>query len=371
MYHTKLIAFHSVIWHPVVLTFSFSSKETRDGKDPLADIRRKLEPLDVRTLIPYIPGTTTHVVQGKRNTAKGLQALVNAKYIVTPAYVDAILEATTIGDPLNDESFSLLEADYDKNWPDPSKYLPAKSKEPNERPAEFFAPNPQRANIFEGYTFVFCDQIQFETLLQPITNAGGKAFKFTLKLGQTRCTEIVRFVKELAGEKSMGEFEDESIGKGPVVVRFRGGGKEYEDWAIGLGDEIAISLGQRLIEQSEFMDAILMNDPSMLRKPLQIDDEPGMTLMTDINNTHSLILLATTTHGANGAASQSEQAQLSKPEVSQPPRRVRGPVKSRFKGFDDEFDISAIPPAPRNLSVGSHTESGRAKGVSQYNTVIP
>lgn len=219
---------------------------------------------------------TTHVVQNKRNTAKGLQALINAKYIVTNTYVDALLEATTSGDPLEEESFSLLEDDFEKNWPDPITYLPAKSKEPNERPAELFTPNPDRSNILEGYSFVFCDQVQFETLLQPITNAGGKPFEYKLKLGETRCDQIVRYVKELAGEKSMGEFEDESEGKGVVVVRFRGGSKDYEDWAINLGDQVAIALGQRLIEQSEFMDAILMNDASMLRKPLQIEDEPGM-----------------------------------------------------------------------------------------------
>ena len=259
----------------MVLTFSFSSKETKGGKDPLVDIRNKLEPLDIKAIIPYIAGTTTHVVQNKRNTAKGLQALIDAKYIVTNTYIDALVECTTSGDPLEDESFSLLEEDFHKNWPNPLSYLPAKSKEPNERPAELFAPHPQRSNIFEGYMFVFCDQVQFETLLQPITNAGGKAFKFQLKLGETRADEIVRFVKELAGEKDMGELEDESEGKGVVVVRFRGGGKEYEDWAINLGDQVAVALGQRMIEQSEFMDSILMNDPTMLRKPLQVEEEPG------------------------------------------------------------------------------------------------
>ena len=218
-------------------------------------------------------------MQGKRNTAKGLQALINAKYIVTNTYIDALVEATTSGDPLEEESFSLLEDDYDKNWPNPLNYLPAKSKEPNvnERPAELFAPHAERSNIFEGYMFVFCDQVQFETLLHPITNGGGKAFKFKLQLGETRADEIVRFVKDLAGEKSMGELEDESAGKGVVVVKFRGGGKkEYDDWAIDLGDQVAVALGQRMIEQSEFMDSILINDPSVLRKPLQVDDEPSM-----------------------------------------------------------------------------------------------
>ena len=204
--------------------------------------------------------------------------------------MDALLEATTSGDPLEEESFSLLEDDFERNWPDPLTYLPAKSKEPNERPAELFAPNPNRSNILEGYSFVFCDQVQFETLLQPVTNAGGKPCEYKLKLGETRCDQIVRYVKQLAGEKSMGEFEDESEGKGVVVVRFRGGSKDYEDWAINLGDQVAIALGQRLIEQSEFMDAILMNDASMLRRPLQIDDEPGIATTLGLLMACSLII---------------------------------------------------------------------------------
>lgn len=260
----------------MVLTFSFSKKDTKDGKDPLVDIRGQLEQLDIKTIIPYIAGTTTHVVQNKRNTAKGLQALINAKYIVTNSFTDALVEATTPGNLNEDESMSLLEEGYDKYWPDALQFLPAKSKEPNERPAEFFAPNPERQNIFEGYSFVFCDQVQFETLLPPITNAGGKAFKFLLQLGKTTAEEIVRFVKEHAGEKGLGEFEDDSAGKGVVVVRFRGGNDEHQQWALNLGNQVALALGQRLIEQSEFMDAILTNDAKMLRRPLQVEDEQGM-----------------------------------------------------------------------------------------------
>ena len=260
----------------MVLTFSFSKRDTKDGKDPLEDIRSQLEQLDIKTIIPYIAGTTTHVVQNKRNTAKGLQALIDARYIVTNSFTDALVEATTPGNLNEDESMSLLEEDFDKHWPNPLDFLPAKSKEPNERPAEYFAPNPERQNIFEGYSFVFCDQVQFETLLPPITNAGGKAFKFQLRLGTTTADEIVRFVKEHAGDKGLGELEDESTGKGIVVVRFRGGSDEYQRWALNLGDQVALALGQRLIEQSEFMDAILTNNAKMLRRPLEVADDQGM-----------------------------------------------------------------------------------------------
>ena len=260
----------------MILTFSFSSKETKGGKDPLADIRKQLEQLDIKTIIPYIAGTTTHVVQGKRNTAKGLQALINGKYIVTNNFTDALIEATTPTNLNEDESMSLLEEDYDKHWPNALNFLPAKSKEPNERPAEFFAPNPSRQGVFDGYSFIFCDQVQFETLLPPITNGGGKAFKFPLQPGKTTAGEIVRFVKEHAGEKGLGEFEDDSTGKGVVVVRFRGGSDQHQQWALDLGNQVALALGQRLIEQSEFMDAILTNDAKILRRSLEIEDEQGL-----------------------------------------------------------------------------------------------
>ena len=258
----------------MVLSFSVSSKEIKGGKDPLIPIRSRLEDLDIKAILPYIIGTTTHVVCSKRNTAKGLQALINGKYIVTESFIDALTFATTPGDLDEPESLCSLEWDYDGNWPNALDHLPAKSKEPNERPKEFFRPNPERINIFEGYTFVFCDQIQFETLQAPVLNGGGKALHFQLEMGQTSPEELVRYVKNAAGEKSLGEFEDGSEGKGLVVVRFRGK-QEFEEWAVTLCDQVALALNQRMIEQSEFMDAILENSASKLRSPLQEEDEQG------------------------------------------------------------------------------------------------
>ena len=172
------------------------------------------------------------------------------------------------------ESLSPLEEDFDGNWPNALDHLPAKSKEPNERPAEFFTPNPERINIFDGYTFIFCDQLQYETLQAPVLNGGGKALHFALDPGKTSAEELVRYVKNVAGEKSLGEFEDGSAGRGVVLIRFRGK-KEFQDWAMDLGDQLAVALDQRMIEQSEFMDAILTNNPSMLRRQLQEEDEQG------------------------------------------------------------------------------------------------
>lgn len=242
------------------------------GKDPLVNYRTRLEDLDIKVLIPYVIGATTHVVSTKRNTAKGLQALINAKYIVTETYIDALIYATTPDNLDELESLSPLEADFDANWPNAGEHLPPKSKEPSERPAEDFAPMLQRGNVFDGYTFVFCDALQFETLQAPITNGGGKALEYTLEPGKTSVQEIVRYVKGVAGEKGLGEFEDESEGKGVVVVAFRGK-KGLEEWAANLTTHTALALGQRLIEQSEFLDAILMNDASILRKALDVEEQ--------------------------------------------------------------------------------------------------
>ena len=254
------------------MTFSLSSKDTKKGKDPLTLIRSKLEDFDIKSVIPYITAKTTHVVAKKRNTAKGLQALVNGKYIVGDSFIDALVYSTTPENLDEPESLSPLEQDFDAHWPDPLQHLPEEGKEPTHRPTEAFAPNAARGNVFEGYTFIFCDQTQFETLQAPITNGGGKALHISLVNGNTTSEEIIRFVKDAAGEKGMGEFEDGSEGKGVVVVRFSGKG-EFSAWALDLCDQVALSLDHRLIQQSEFLDAILINDASGLRRPLLPEDE--------------------------------------------------------------------------------------------------
>lgn len=264
--------FH-IRWNPVVLSYSFSTKEQKN-KDPLAPVRARLDGLDVKAVLPYIVGETTHVVASKRNTAKGLQALVNGKPIVADSFVHAVVEVARPRDPNDPESASALEEDYDGAWPDASKHLPPPGKEPSRRPAKYFMPNSERANIFDGYTFVFCDTIQFENLQAPITNGGGKALMYNLQFGKTSALEMVRFLKDLAGEEGTGEFEDGSRGKGVVLVRFRGK-DEMEEWSIELGNEVARALDQRLIEQNEFLDAILINDASVLRRPLPEEDDVG------------------------------------------------------------------------------------------------
>jgi Second BRCT domain on Nijmegen syndrome breakage protein len=351
-----------------VLSFSFSTKEQKN-RDPLEPVRTRLEPLDIKAIIPYVIGKTTHVVATKRNTAKGLQALINAKYIVTDSFLDAVVLAATPEPPDDPEGLSPLEVDFDKNWPDALCHLPAQSKEPSQRPSTFFAPDPRRANVFEGYTFIFCDNTQYENLHSPIANGGGKALLFELCMGETTAEELLQYVKNVAGDKGSGELDDRGDEKGVVVVRFRGK-KGMEKWSIELGNEVARKLDQRLIEQSEFLDAILVNDASGLRKTLPEeehddgeDDElpelptPAGKASFDRNQPLSVANVAQETSmlGNERTHEHTEVALQSAPEPPQIPqqlgKRTRPRfVTSRFKGFDDGFNPVSLQQPSRVLS---------------------
>lgn len=217
-------------------------------------------------------GQTTHVVSNKRNTAKSLQALINGKYIVTDAFIEAVEHKASSAPNLDDPDNPLpspLETHFDKNWPDAADYLPPAGKEPVPRPPEAFAPNPERAEVFSGYTFVFCDQIQFDNLQPPITNGGGKALIYQLVMGQTTADEFVQYVKSVAGQKGLGDFDAEGNGgKGVVVVRFSGA-RGFEDWAVDFQTQVDLQLDQRSVLQNEFLDAILTNNAKGLRKRLE------------------------------------------------------------------------------------------------------
>lgn len=335
-------------WQPTVLTFSFSSKELK-AQDPLARVRSRFEDLDIKTIIPYAVGHTTHVVQSKRNTAKGLQALVNGQYIVQDSYLDAVVYAATPSDLENVESLSPLEADFDAAWPDPTGHLPPPGKEPILRPAEAFAPNPNRSNIFEGYTFVFGDPAQFDNLQDPINNAHGKALHYQVKNGETTPEDIVQFMRNAGGYKGPGT--DRTGPGGIVLVRFRAKGS-YEQWSIDLSNQVALMTDQRVIEQSEFLDAILGNDSSPLCRPLP-SPEPTQNAGNagpPCRRRASQSLEPPSLPSQPSELSQSlEQSQpLGPSDSSQPPKtkprsqRVRGFV-SKMKTFDDGFDDDPVP----------------------------
>lgn len=260
----------------MVLTFSYSSKELKDGKDPLRPISAKLETLDIKTALTYIIDQTSHAVAAKRNTAKGLQALINGKYIVTEAYVDALVAAATptVSDQDVDNPLpSPLEEDYERNWPKAIEYLPGAGREPHPRPAQLFEPNPNRATIFAGFMFVFCDESQYSNLADVINHGGGKAVKYEMDPGQTTVQDLVQYVRNLAGLKyAVGDTIDGDTGI--VLVAFKPN-KELEDWASIFRYKVARELKQEWFEQNEFLDAILTCDTSGFRKPFREADMEG------------------------------------------------------------------------------------------------
>ena len=232
----------------------------------MSGVRSQLEGTDVKATMNFESGSTSHVVAGKRNTAKSLQALVNGLPVVDYTYVDAIDKAAAPEEPNVPESMSVLEQDFDAHWPDPALYLPAPSKEPGQvRPAELFAPDPKRLNIFEGFTFVFGDRKQFDALHPPIADGSGKAVLMPNKPGLTPASEFVSFMKEKAGESGMRSFRGDVGSKTVLLVLFSP--KNHEQWANDVLEEACRTLGQDCVEQNEFLDAILMNNPAQLRRP--------------------------------------------------------------------------------------------------------
>lgn len=327
------ISFFRIKWQPVVLSFSFSSKEMR-AEDPLAKVRGRLESLDVKTIIPYLVGKTTHVVQSKRNTAKGLQALINGKYIVQNSYIDALVYATTPTDLENEASASPLELDFDSAWPDPTEHLPPAGNEPISRPAAAFAPNSSRLNIFEGYTFVFGDPSQFENLQAAINNGQGKALLYQIKDGETTADELVQFMRSAAGNKGVGAEREEP--GGVVLVRFRSKG-QFEPWSIDLGNEVALMTDQRVIEQREFLDAILGNDASPLCRSLPREEGESQASTSAVPEEPSRNTSAKTPLSVSAASEEAPPVTIHKPAP-----KTRKYV-SKMKTFDDGFDMESVP----------------------------
>ncbi|KAI0421834.1 hypothetical protein F5X98DRAFT_224393 [Xylaria grammica] len=310
-----------ITWFPVILSFSFTSNQLR--ANPFARLRQSLEQLDIKLLSDYDVQLTTHVVSKKRNTPKGLQALINGRYIVNDGFIDAIVNAATSESHNDQVATSPLEQDFSANWPDALHFLPPPGEEPIPRQPDSFAPNPARAELFDGYTFVFYEQKQYDSLLAPITNGRGKALLNAVVAGETEIDDFVRYVKGVAGEKGLGEFEDGSEGKGVVVVKWMPNSEENADWFAEFFRSISLRLDHRLVDQKDFLDAILNNDASGLRRPLEFESPPASSQIEQ---------------PPSSTEQQSMEVDPVEETIPQPRglatrRRGRGPVKSRFRGF--------------------------------------
>ncbi|UKZ65447.1 uncharacterized protein TrAtP1_006644 [Trichoderma atroviride] len=334
-------------WHPAVFTFSFTTKELQT--QPLTSLKERFEQLDIKLLTDYSVKHTTHVISKKRNTAKGLQALINGKYIVTETFLDAVSSVTEPPDAEDGQESSYLERDFDEYWPKAMDHLPPRGNEPIQHPDELYTPDDSRKDVFEGYTFIFYSQLQYDNLMAPITNGGGKAMLHPIEPEETQVDDFVRYVKGVAGEKGTGSFNDGSEGKGVVLVRFLPAKGELVGWYTEFVTAVSLLLDHRPIEQNEFLEAILINDASKLRRPLEVESsnrtqnsrpaeaslQEPLTQQSRANITESPILTEPSQQGD-----------------SQPiPRRggrVRKPVKRRFAGFDDDDDDEGAdePPPP-------------------------
>ncbi|KAL1956086.1 hypothetical protein VTO42DRAFT_7681 [Malbranchea cinnamomea] len=327
-----------ITWCPVVLSFSFSSKQLK-AKDPLAEPRSRLEELDIKTVIPYVTGKTSYVVQNKRNTAKGLQALINGKWIVDKSYIDAIVYAATPSDLENEEALCSLEEDFDAAWPDPRQHLPPRGREPTELPDSAYEPNSARLNVFEGYIFVFCEKSRYEELQGPITNGHGKALLYDIEYGRTTAEEIVDYLKRAGGSKGLA-CENDGNG-GVILVQFQGG-QIREHWAQDIQERISKLTGQRTLLPGEFLDAVLRNDASTLCRPVPKEVAVIGTERHAGMATQAMEIDCNTTD--RGSANDDNAIAEESQNVPRPPKRSRTRTYvPKFKTFDDGFDMDSIP----------------------------
>ena len=329
-------------------------------KDALKGPRGKLEPLDAKVISDFIYDQTTHVLATKRNLPVALQALVSAKSVVTNAYVDAVVQAGTSpgrGEDGETPLPSLLEQDFEGNWPNPMMFVPPTSVEPVPREASYLAPDPERLGLFEGFTFVFCTSEQQASLELAISLGGGKCPLFLVNVGITPAKDLTDYVTSLAGKGSSGTLSSDSP-KGVVVVRLQRKEETAEsaDWINRFFQDVDRSLDQRSIYQNEFLDAILTKNTSALKKPLEFEDEEASsaaarhTATNQTFNSEAQSRRPSHTIEEQSRSQQVSQNQSVQPSADSQPWEVpasrsrsrRMATRSRFKGFDDFDDDDII-----------------------------
>ena len=242
-----------ISWIPYVLTFSLLKKEIKNGA--LQSKQERVKELDIKLINDYLAGQTTHVVAQKRNTAKGLQALIEGKYIVTEAYIDRLVYAAAPGDLVEEEYPCALELDFDRAWPDESAHLPPAGKERTGKPAEAYKPDPARSKVFEKCTFFFFDQSQYDTLFPAITMGHGKALLFKPASEKATVPEGLTFIRTAIGKS------------GKAIIVKVNENDEAKTWISEYIEDVCMGLGLEAASQSDLLDAVLSNDASQLRQP--------------------------------------------------------------------------------------------------------
>ncbi|KAF2021989.1 hypothetical protein BU24DRAFT_417631 [Aaosphaeria arxii CBS 175.79] len=309
-------------WQPFV--FTFASKESKARST-------QLHALDVKTTTDFVYGKTTHVVSQKRNLPKVLQGLVAGVHIVTADFLDAVLRLATPQNA-NFDNFraSKLEEDFDLCWPKEKEYVPPVGAEPVPRDGRLLEPDTSRGEVFKGLTFVFMDENQYNSLHEPITGGNGKALLFNVRLGETTVAEYVDYVHSVVGKKKPTKATGDQL---PVVtIRLPIVPEGLEDWASEFVTGVDYALNQRSVLQNEFLDAIISNDASALRKPPPEAEAPSST-----GPAAKMEPMSSPRHTRARSREPSQAAEEQQPTKTNSRKRPmrRGATASRFTGFDD------------------------------------
>lgn len=324
-----------IVWRPMV--FTYASRESKDSKVRSA----RLHALDIKTTTDFLFDKTTHVISQKRNLPKVLSGLVAGKHIVTGDFLDDVLSiATTSIDAQDHYLPSKLEEDFDEHWPKEKECIPPAGAEPVQRPPELLEPDTTRQEVFSGLTFIFLDEGQYITLLDPITGGGGKGLHYDVKFGETTVQEYVDYVQSVAGKKKNSRANG---GKLPIVtVRLSSPPDGMEEWTANFVTGVDQALKQRSIMQNEFLDVIITKDRAALQRPPtklinnHTDvEEPAPARQTARHPTPmSQPRAASPVKGASPTKSASpEKAEPVK--LASKKRVCRPRTGNRFTGFDD------------------------------------
>lgn len=339
-----------IVWKPVVITYA--SKETKDSKARSA----RLHALDIKTTTEFIFDKTTHVVSQKRNLPKVLSGLLSGKPIVTGDFLDAVLDAATASiDGTGNYIPSRLEVDFDAHWPEANNYIPPVGAEPVPQPHEMLKPDVSRSEIFSGLSFIFLNESQYNSLHDPVSHGGGKAFLYNVRPGETTVQEYVDYVWSVVGKKKSRIGEKDRI---PVItVRLASYPDGTEQWASSFVTGVDKLLNQRSILQNEFLDVIITKDPSSLQKPpAEVDDMTSSAVevlpMRRSTREPTPVSRSRTPSQAADSSAQPEE----EPTKTIPRKRMhRAKTASRFTGFDD------YEPPPKKTKV----EESRIDDVEQ------
>jgi hypothetical protein len=112
-------------------------------------------------------------------------ALIHQKYVVTDMLGDALYSAlSSMGTKPDDSSQYILDPDF---LPDPKEFTLSVEGHSD----DILLPNPARAEVFKGLTFIFLDESQYNNLVFVINAGMGKAVEFN-PMGKT-VDDLVKF----------------------------------------------------------------------------------------------------------------------------------------------------------------------------------